>query len=330
MEDMQERPRGRPLRFLDRYRLCIRRHGLAPKTEKVYVYWVKRYIRFHNLTHPEKLSETDVEEFLNDLKISKNLSLSTQRLALNSLVFLYSHFLEQPLVGLDIQFSSKPKKLPVVLSQFEIEAVLSKLPWVFRLACRIMYGAGLRISECVGLRVKDIDFYRNQILVRGGKGNKDRATLLPAALIPDLHKQIELCELYFLREIEEGAGYVYLSNSEKHRDPGAERRFAFQYIFPSPVNHPDIQTGLMVQQHLSTRSVHRQIKLAAKKAKIHKPVSAHAFRHTFATELLESGTDIRTIQKLLGHSSVATTEIYTHVRNRAHSEVTSPLDNADI
>lgn len=329
MEDILEKSRGRPLRFMERLRLCIRQHGLAPRTEAAYVYWVKRYIRFYKLTHPERLYEKHVQTFLNDLQLVKGLSASTQRLALNALVFLYRNFLGRPLGEMEVRYSSKPRKLPVVLSRKEMAAVLAELPWVFRLVCRIMYGTGMRVSECVGLRVKDIDFDRAQIYVRGGKGNKDRTTLLPATLTTDLHKQLELCYLHYSIGLGDGTNSVYISASDRNRYPDAENSFAWQYLFPSPADRPDSETGLMLQQHLGTRAVHRRIKRAAKRAEINKTVSAHVFRHTFATELLESGTDIRTIQMLLGHSSVKTTLVYTHVRDRSHGQVVSPLDIAE-
>lgn len=311
MEDVTESAEARPVRFLDQFRIFIRRNGLSPKTESAYAYWVRRYIRFHQLTHPEKMLEHHVEAFLGNLATHRNAAPATQRLALNALIFLYRRFLNRPFEQLQFDYSRKPKKLPVVLSKGQMKALLDSLPGAFRLIAGIMYGSGLRLSECACLRVEDIDFDLNLIIVRQGKGAKDRSTLLPVALVTELRQQIESVRLQLKQD--------WLAVHGFHPSPSSSEsttQLGQQYLFPDYRLKTTILRNEPLRSHISVRLIQTKIKLAARSTNIHKNVSAHSLRHSFATAMLEAGNDIRSIQILMGHRSVSTTQIYTHVVRR--------------
>lgn len=330
MDDIRHRLPPKPARFLDTLRLHIRENGLAYRTEQTYIHWVKRFIYFHNKRHPKDMGVLEMEAFLNHLAINRDCSPNTQRIALNALVYLYKRF-----IGLDIgclQFTPAKghRRLPVVYSREEVAAILKQLRGVHRLQVELMYGTGLRSSELLSLRVKDIDFGSNNIFVRSGKGGKDRTTMLPQKLIPDLKRQILNVERLHEDDIKDGYGEVYLPDALSRKNPRAAKETAWQFLFPSSRIGRDPRSGVLRRHHLHPTALSKQILKAVRAAGINKPAKSHSFRHSFATHLLESGYDLRTIQELLGHSDVATTEIYTHVINRGGKGVLSPADNLMI
>lgn len=321
-----------PSRFIDRLRAFIRSRNLAYTTEKTYVHWVLRYIRFHGRKHPQTLSSSHVDAFLSDLAVHKNCSPATQKTALNALVFLYREFLDQPLEGLNFTHSRRPQRVPVVFSHEEALALISKLDGVNQLVARLIYGAGLRINETLRLRVKDVDFAMQQITVRAGKGNKDRTTLLPDSLVEPLRLQIDTALSLHQQDLANGYGEVYMPFALARKYPGQARSPGWQYVFPAsklsddPRGRDDSGRAMRRRHHILDRNVQRAIAVAMRKAGIHKHGNSHTLRHSFATRLLEHGYDIRTIQKLLGHSDVKTTEIYTHVVKKGGFGVRSPVD----
>ncbi|NWO04642.1 MAG: integron integrase [Alteromonadaceae bacterium] len=317
-----------PTRFMDQLRALIRSRNLAYKTEQTYCLWIKRFIRFHGLRHPSTCSEKEVEEFLSHLAVQRNNSVSTQRTALNALVFLFREFLGQPLEDLSFEMARRPTRLPTVLTHDEAKAVINHLEDPHQLVARLMYGSGLRINEALRLRVKDVDFGMQQIIVRSGKGNKDRTTLLPDSLLEPLKLQIEACLIQHKQDLASGHGEVYMPFSLNRKYPSEGKEPAWQYLFPASRLSKDPRSNVFRRHHLLDRSVQRAIKMALRSAGIYKQASSHALRHSFATRLLEAGYDIRTIQKLLGHSDVRTTEIYTHVVRKGGFGVRSPVDEA--
>lgn len=305
----------------------IRLKHLSIHTEKSYTNWIVRYIKFHKFKHPAQMSGKEVEQFLTHLAVENNISASTQNQSLNALVFLYREVLNQPLNDdMQLTWAKKPKKLPVVLSRDEALQLIDNLEGLYKLMAQIMYGAGLRIMECLRLRIKDIDFKLNQIVVRSGKGDKDRITVLPRKTIEPLKIQIEKIRMQHLQDLQDGYGTVYLPYALAKKYPNAEKDFGWQYLFPAPFLSKDPRSGIKQRHHLSATVLQRKIKRIVKKKGILKPVTPHALRHSFATHLLEKGYDIRTVQELLGHSDVKTTMIYTHVLNQGGLGVKSPLD----
>lgn len=315
-----------PTRFIDRLRAFIRARNLAYKTEKTYIHWTKRFIRFHDRRHPTELDSQDIERFLSHLAVQGNASVNTQRTALNALIFLYREFLGIAVEDLQFHQSRKPRRIPTVFTSSEAKAIIDGLDGEFRLLAMLMYGSGLRISEALRLRVKDVDFGMQQLIVRNGKGNKDRVTLLPGALNAPLRAQRQLVEARHRADLEQGFGRVYLPNALSRKYPRAEIELGWQYLFPARDLSIDPRSGVRRRHHILERTVQRQIKEALRKAEIHKLAGSHTFRHSFATRLLEAGYDIRTIQKLLGHADVRTTEIYTHVVRKGGFGVRSPVD----
>lgn len=318
---------AQPTRFEPRLRAFIRARNLAYKTERTYVFWIKRFIRFHGLTHPRKLGPGAVEAFLSHLAVQRNTSVNTQRTALNALVFLYREFLGADLGTLTFQKPTKARRLPVVFSHDEALAVIGQLDGEHRLIAQLMYGAGLRISEALRLRLKDADFAMGQLIVRSGKGDKDRVTLLPDRLIAALRIQIQKVLALHQADLAGGFGEVYLPHALARKYPRAPREPAWQYLFPAATLSVDPRSGVRRRYHLVERTVQKAFKRAIAAAGILKQANSHAFRHSFATRLLEAGYDIRTIQKLLGHADVRTTEIYTHVIARGGFGVRSPVDS---
>lgn len=319
---------SQPPKLLDQMRQAIRLRNYSYETEKSYVQWVKRYIYFHDKQHPVTLGRAHVEAFLADLAVKGNVAASTQNQALSALLFLYAHVLDQPLGNVEVLWANKPKRLPIVLTQDEVVAVLVQMIGVPRLVAELLYGSGLRVKEALQLRVQDVDFGQRQLIVRDGKGRKDRATPLPDAVTARLQAQLARCRKLHHRDLQQGYGYVSLPDALARKYPNAERDWIWQFVFPSSnlSHNPREDNERLYRHHLHESTIQRAVKVAARKAKIDKRVTPHIFRHSFATHLLERGTDIRTIQELLGHSDVRTTMIYTHVANRGAFGVRSPLD----
>jgi integron integrase len=280
------------------------------------------------MRHPTDMGSTEISQFLSHLVLQKNVAASTQQLALNALIFLYKRVLLIEEINLDDWVNArKPKKLPVVFSREEASKVLANLTGSPLLASLLMYGAGLRLQETLRLRVKDIDFGRGEILVREGKGNKDRITMLPERAIPLLHSHIDECQRLHEKALTENICFVHLPGALAKKYPNAGKELAWQYIFASDAISKDPRSGNMGRHHLNPRSIQKAVKTAIHKAGIHKHASCHTLRHSFATHLLERGYDIRTVQELLGHANVNTTMIYTHVLNKGGRGVISPVDN---
>ncbi|MEH6544451.1 MAG: integron integrase [Porticoccaceae bacterium] len=327
MDDIPHRLPQQPTRFLDLLRTHIRESGLSYQTERTYIHWIKRFIYFHNKQHPQNMEMVEVEAFLSHLAINRDCSPNTQRIALNALVYLYKRFMGLDVGVLQFTPAKQQRRLPVVYSRIEILAILKQLQGVHRLQVELMYGTGLRSAELLSLRIKDIDFDSNNIFVRAGKGNKDRTTMLPQKLISQLKRQIQQVERLHEQDIEDGFGEVYLPNALARKNPRAATETAWQFLFPSSKIGKDPRSGVLRRHHLHPTALSKQILKAVRAAGIHKPAKSHSFRHSFATHLLESGYDLRTIQELLGHADVSTTEIYTHVINRGGKGVLSPADS---
>jgi integron integrase len=313
-------------RLLDQLRLHMRQQGLAYRTEQTYIHWTRRFINFHGKRHPKDMSAKHIEQFLGYLSNQRYCSVNTQKTALNALVYLYKRFLDVEVGQLDFQFARHYRRLPVVYSRDEIAAILNQLQGVYRLQVELLYGSGLRLAELLSLRIKDIDFGSNNIIVREGKGSKDRVTMLPQKLIPDLRAQIQQVELLHAQDIRDGYGDVYLPNAIARKSPRAARDTAWQFLFPSNGIAKDPRSGALRRHHMHPTTLSRKVRHAVRAANIHKLARVHSFRHSFATHLLEAGYDLRTIQELLGHSDISTTEIYTHVINRGGKGVASPID----
>ncbi|UNG21047.1 integron integrase [Stutzerimonas zhaodongensis] len=317
---------GRP-RLLDQVRDQIRLKHYSIRTERVYCEWVKRYIRFHKYRHPLEMGAAGVEAFLSDLAVRSDVSASTQNQALAASLFLYKQVLKQELPWLgEVVRAKKPARLPVVLSIDEVQRILSQLDGDVGLIARLLYGRGLRLMEGVRLRVKDVDFSRNEIIIRDGKGQKDRVTVMPASLVLPLKQHITVVRAIHQSEVVAGRGDVYLPDALARKYPNAPWEWAWQYVFPAAGLSVDPRSGSVRRHHLDEKRVQRAFKRAVAQSGIAKLATPHTLRHSFATHLLESGQDIRTVQELLGHADVKTTMIYTHVLNRGGLAVLSPLD----
>lgn len=314
-------------RLLDQMRARIRRLGLSIRTEGSYVGWVRRFILANGKRHPRDLGAREIEAFLTQLATHGQVAASTQNQALSALLFLYREVLQQELPWMDdIRRAKRPERLPVVLSREEVAALLTEMNGVPWLMASLLYGAGLRLMECVRLRVQDVDFVRHEITVRHGKGGKDRRTMLPAAAVEALQGQIAEARRVHERDLAAGYGAVWLPHALARKYPNAAREWAWQYVFPASARSIDPRSGAMRRHHIDATVLQRAVKQAVRRAHINKPATCHTLRHSFATHLLEAGHDIRTIQELLGHKDVATTQIYTHVLNRGGRGVLSPLD----
>jgi integron integrase len=313
--------------LLERVRVAIRGRHYSFRTEKAYLGWIRRYIRFHGQRNPEALGAPEVAAYLAHLASAGHVSAGTQDQAFSGLVFLYRDVLGRPLAGLeDTPRAKRPIRIPLVLAREEVHAVLKHLRGVPWLMCSLMYGSGLRLLECCRLRVKDVDFSRAEITVHDGKGRKDRLTVLPDRLAPILRQHIERVQEQHNRDLEGTAGYVCLPDALDRKYPSAPRDWAWQWVFPARRIHVDAETGQRRRHHLHESVLQRLFAAAVRAAALSKPATCHTLRHSFATHLLETGYDIRTIQELLGHSDVSTTMIYTHVLNRGGRGVKSPLD----
>ena len=314
-------------RLLDRVREAIRARHYSRRTEKAYVGWIKRYIFFHGKRHPAEMGGPEITRFLTALAVDSRVAASTQNQALNALLFLYRIVLEQDLPWLDdVIRAQRPVHLPVVLTRDEVRRVLERLDSPSRLVVLLLYGAGLRLLEAAQLRVKDVDLATNQILIRNGKGAKDRVTMLPAVAKPGLLQQLDAVLRQHRADLERGAGWVALPDALARKYPNAGRELGWQWIFPATRHYVDRVTGQRRRHHLHESVIQRAVKRALRQEEIAKAASCHTFRHSFATHLLEDGHDIRTVQELLGHRDVSTTMIYTHVLNRGPAAVRSPAD----
>ncbi len=316
--------------ILGEMRDLLRRGSYAYSTEKVYCDWVRRFIKFHQLQTRDSLlagPELMVENFLTHLATHMNVAPSTQNQALNALLFLYSRVLTRPLVGINASRSRKEPRIPVVLTKSEVSQVLTSMSGTPALIAKLLYAGGLRISEAVRLRVQDIDFGYHQITVRDGKGKKDRVTPLAENLVVYLTEQLARVSLLHQQDLEKGRGSVYLPFALHKKYPHADKEIGWQYVFPSRNTAIDPRSQIRRRHHIDQSVINKAIKRAVKQCNIVKKVSAHTFRHSFATHLLQRGTDIRTIQSLLGHADLQTTMIYTHVIRQGGQAVKSPLDD---
>ncbi|GAB1261817.1 integron integrase [Aurantivibrio plasticivorans] len=327
IEDIPPALPSKPTRFLDQFRLYMRTDGKSYSTEKTYVYWARFYINFSGKAHPTTLGTDAVRDFLTFLATQRNVSSSTQKTALNALAYLYNQFLKQPLGDIGFRYAKKPPRIPTVFSHDEAKRVIAELKYPSKLMAQLMYGSGLRISEAIRLRVKDIDFEQGYIVIRNGKGNKDRTTLLPKLAVDELKVQIGKVEKLLEDDIRNGVNPVYLPNALARKYPNYGRELAWQYVFPSQVLSVDPRAGVERRHHIHRYTVQRHIHDAIRKATIHKQASSHTFRHSFATRLLYKGFDLHKIQQLMGHSDISTTQIYLHVLDEIGNWVTSPIDD---
>jgi integron integrase len=315
------------VKFMDQVRLVLREGRYAHSTIAAYSYWVRQFIFFHGMRHPSGMGAEEVVAYLNHLTVDRKVAAATHNQALNALVFLYRNVLDVPLptaMG-GLRPASRRKRPPVVLSHVEAMSIIDEMKELRRLPVQLMYGAGLRVGEVLKLRVKDVDFGNRRLLVYGAK-NQDRATLLPESLMDAVQAQMDRAQQRFLRDVKEGGGSAGLPHALAAKLPAAHRQFRWQFLFPSSKTHRNEQSGLRGRGHWHPSPVQKGVKLATAAAGVNKRVTCHTFRHSFATELLRRGTDIRTIQKLLGHASVQTTMIYTHVLDLGPYGVRSPID----
>ena len=317
----------KPKKLLDQVRDALRTKHYSYRTEQTYLDWIKRYILFHNKRHPERMGEDEIRAFLTYLAVERKFAASTQNQALSALLFLYRVVLQREItLHPDISNISRPKRLPTVLSHQEAMSIISQMHGVPRLMTKILYGSGLRLTECLRLRVKDIDFENHQIIVRGGKGDNDRVTILPDSVAAEIEYVLQDVKALHDKDLREGYGETVLPNALGVKYPNAGKEWGWQYIFPASQRSTDPVLGVIRRHHLDESVLQKAIHQAAQLAKINKPVSPHTFRHSFATQLLQNGYDIRTIQELLGYKDVKTTMIYTHVLQRGGMAVKSPLD----
>jgi integron integrase len=314
-------------KLLEQIRERIRLRHYSRRTEEAYVAWARRFILFHSKRHPSELGREEVESFLSDLATRRRVAASTQNQALNALVFLYREVLGQPFPDLDeLVRAKRPARLPVVLTREEIGLVLPLVTGTPGLVARLLYGSGLRLLEALRLRVKDLEFGRGELVVRDGKGAKDRVSVLPQTLVQPLRLHLRSVRLLHEQDLREGHGAVYLPFALASKYPSAAQAWAWQYVYPAPRRSLDPRSGVVRRHHLHESSVQRAVHEAVQQAGLTKPASCHTLRHSFATHLLEDGYDIRTVQELLGHKDVRTTMLYTHVLNRGGKGVRSPLD----
>ncbi len=327
MDDIRPHITNHSPRLFDQLRRHLRDQNYAYRTEQTYLHWIKRYILFHHKKHPASMGADQITAFLSHLANERHCSPNTQRIALNALIYLYRKFLSRELESLKFENAHTKPRLPVVLTHGEVLRIIDKLDGIQRLMVEILYGSGLRSSELLSLRVKDLDFEMLTITVRSGKGDRDRTTLLPTTLVIQLQSQIEWVSRLHRRDTEDGYGEVYMPYALARKYPAAARELAWQFLFPSATIGTDPRSGVQRRHHLHSTTLRKAVGRARRAANITKPVRCHTFRHSFATRLLQQGYDLRTIQKLLGHSDVRTTEIYTHVLGRGGMGVISPLDS---
>ncbi len=313
-------------KLLDQVRDVLRAKHYSYRTEEAYVDWIRRFILFHNKRHPAEMGAPEIQAFLTYLATERKVSASTQNQALSALLFLYREVLHKEIDTILLSSAKRPERLPAVLTREEVRRLLSHLTGVHKLMAQLLYGSGLRLMECLRLRVKDVDFEYRCIIVRDGKGEKDRVVPLPETVIPELRRQIERVRLLHEEDLAAGYGEVHLPYALAEKYPNAAREFVWQYVFPAPRRSVDPRTGKERRHHMDPTSLQRAVKQAAREAGLQKRVTCHTLRHSFATHLLQAGYDIRTVQELLGHKDVRTTMIYTHVLQRGGLAVRSPLD----
>ena len=316
-----------PKKLLDQVRETIRLKHYSRSTEKTYTLWIKRFIIFHQKRHPLEMGEREIEAFLYSLAIQGKVSASTQNQAFNALLFLYRHVLRKELEeSIQAVRAKRPQRLPTVLSREEARRVITAMEGVEKLVVQVLYGGGLRLMECLRLRIKDIDFELNQIVIHDGKGQKSRRTMLPKIIQESLQAHLQHVRILHQADLKKGYGRVSLPGALVRKYPQAETEWSWQYAFPAKSMYQEKEAGRMRRHHIHSSQIQRAMKRAVAIAGIVKPAHCHTFRHSFATHLLEAGYDIRTIQELLGHKDVSTTMIYTHVLNRGGLAVRSPLD----
>jgi integron integrase len=329
---------------MDQVRQVLRYHHYAYRTEQTYCDWIMRYIRFHNAkTHPKKMGKKEIESFLSHLAIEAKVSASTQRQALNAIIFLYKKVLDIPIdEKLEPAKARRHPRPPVVMTESEVSSMLSHMQGIHLLMAKLLYGSGLRLMECIRLRIRDLDFKRNTIYVRAAKGGKDRITIFPKSLHPIMKNQTSSVEKLHEDDLAQGYGEVYLPNALARKYKNAAKSFGWQYVFPSKKLSTDPRSGKIRRHHVLESGLQKAVRTAVKKAKILKPVGCHTLRHSFATHLLEEGVNIfathlleegvniRVVQELMGHADVKTTEIYTHVMAKNIEAVISPLDRISL
>ncbi|MCX6082027.1 MAG: integron integrase [Chloroflexi bacterium] len=327
---MPEKPGSSPKgkKLLEQVSDALRAKHYSYRTEQTYIDWIRRFILFHNKRHPNEMGENEIGAFIIHLATERKVAASTQNQALSAILFLYRIVLERDLtLPKTIIQTSRPKRLPIVLTPAEALAVINHMHGIPRLMTKILYGSGLRLTEYLHLRVKDLDFEQHQLIVRGGKGDDDRLTILPDSIAPEPKVLLQDVKVLHEKDLREGYGETALPNALSVKYPKAGKEWGWQYIFPASQRTIDPLSGVVRRHHLDETVLQKAIHQAARLAKIEKPVSPHTFRHSFATFLLQNGYDIRTIQELLGHKDVKTTMIYTHVLQRGGLAVKGPLDN---
>lgn len=314
------------IKLLDQVRIALRTNHYSPKTEESYLKWIKQFIIFNGKKHPLQLGPEEIQKYISFLATEKHVSASTQNQALQGILYLYKNVVKKDIGWIDnIKHAARVKHLPVVFSKRETMKIFEHLEGVAKLVVSLLYGSGLRLAECLNLRIKDVDIEYKQIIVRDGKGEKDRHTVLPMTIIPELKKHLNEVFKLHKKDLANGKGETILPYALKRKYPNAGKEFGWQYVFPADKFIKEKESGLIFRFHIHESTIQRAVKEAIRKAGVNKPGSPHTFRHSFATHLLENGADIRTIQELLGHHSVKTTMIYTHVLNRGLG-VKSPLD----
>jgi integron integrase len=320
---------GKPKKkLLERVRDATRLKHYSLRTERTYCDWIERFIRFHGMRHPAEMAEPEVGEFLTDLARTGNVSASTQNQALSALLFLYKEVLKQEIGWLkQVERAKKPVRLPVVLSRGEVHKIFAHLHGTARLMAGLLYGSGLRLMECVRLRVKDVDFAYARITIRDTRGGRDRVTMLPVNLAAPLQRHLEKVKAQHEQDLADGFGVVWLPDALARKYPNAAQEWSWQFVFPSSRISVDPHSQVKRRHHINESALQQAVKKAVRAARLSKPASCHTFRHSFATHLLENGYDIRTVQDLLGHKDVSTTMIYTHVLNKPGIGVKSPLDH---
>lgn len=315
-------------KLIQQVRNEIRRRNYSYRTEQSYVRWIIRFIKFCGTKHPLNIDPEEITRYLNYLSVTRNVAASTQNQALCAIVFLYNQVLEKELPELkEIQWSKRPQKLPVVLTRREVKILMKELQGIPLLVAQLLYGSGLRVSEAIRIRVKDVDFDYQQLIVRDGKGKKDRITVLPSAVVGRLKQQVERVKILHEKDKKRGFGKTLLPHALDKKYPRAAIRLGWQYLFPSKRISKDPRSKLTHRYHISDTFIQRSVRKAVDRSPITKQASCHTLRHSFATHLLEDGYDIRTVQELLGHKNVKTTMIYTHVLNKGGKGVKSPVDN---